>query len=414
MVKSATKKQRVKRQAKPTEIIVRVRPEYASVDDSNILRLHDPVITDYIETHTLARNLSRNDWKQYKIETKRRLLQAKKHKSKLRKLDKRKIKELLILSSVSQKDFLSKLIKLNWISDLSKVNCKCGGKISLQKYNKVLDGYIWRCTNYKCGKRMCIRKHANFLFKRHNKIPLSKLLRFVFIHWWRMHTNDEINSDLNFAEDTISSLRRDLRIAISIYTVAFPYKFGSNGVVEIDELVLKTWGKNRTKTKTWIFGITERGLSAESKTHFYCEPMRAEVNYDGYKNDKEPNINLTGRNSKEVDRILFPRLIQGSVVMSDQHPMYIMLQDRALEKGLNIEHNIINKRQDYNILKKNGKPNLKIYTQTIENRWRLFRKILRKMSRIKYKSLQYTCNEISWRVQNSDNAFDAIGALFVV
>jgi hypothetical protein len=100
--------------------------------------------------------------------------------------------------------------------------------------------------------------------------------------------------------------------------------------------------------------------------------------------------------------------------MSDQHPMYIMLQDRALEKGLNIEHNIINKRQDYNILKKNGKPNLKIYTQTIENRWRLFRKILRKMSRIKYKSLQYTCNEISWRVQNSDNAFDAIGALFVV
>ncbi len=179
---------------------------------------------------------------------------------------------------------------------------------------------------------------------------------------------------MDISEQTIADLRSTLRRTFTVYRDKNLYKFETNGIVDIDKLVLKLWSipKKKDKPNTriiphisrfykqlWIFGITERGTNSNSKIHFHCDIMYARPSYD--------NPTDTVRNSREVDRILELRLLQNAAVISDQHSMYLKLKTRMGELGINIGNNTINKREVKNIITDQNKPNSKIYTQSIEN-----------------------------------------------
>lgn len=410
--------------------------------NSLVLRFPDGQASDTMEVfrftdhNTLKHQISPTEYIEHAKEVKLQSKKRKLLKSRIKRVDKHYIQEFRNLAASGSKEFIIQLIQLDILVDFSKKPCACGGRRSLQKYTKIQDKYVWKCNNYKCAKRLSIRTDASDIICKHPKLSFEVLFEFIFVHWWYMHTNDEINSELGLSEATIALLRSHLRTAITDEFVQNlmtdrDYKFGRNGIVEIDELVLKTYKVNsvpdesmretfadgsvhvrhvtRFKKKTWIFGITERGENPDSRVQFYSEAMIASVpNYDGYLNENIPDPSISGRNAAEVDRILFPKLHQGASVMSDQHPMYLKLKTRAAAAGLNIEHNIINKSRDKYIIRKDGQPSLKIYTQSIENKWRLFRKILRKLNRIGYFNLPQVLREINWRISNVDHSYAAI------
>lgn len=334
------------------------------------------------------------------------------------------IRSLLVLRKQDPKQFLYRLAELGILTDLREYMCpKCKGNIELVVYSRVNDGYIWRCRNYRCRLRFSLRTYSNLIFHIHNKVSITGMIKFIFTDWWRMHCNEEINLNTGFTEATVCSIKKNMRALIAHNRAQEVYKFGDNGIVEIDELVLKRWFTpdqsaivrinkakdnedyynveiSRFKRHLWIFGITERGIDPITKIRVHFEIMNANPTYD--------NPRDTGRNAAEVDRILQDRLQDNCVLMSDQHSMYQKLQERMALLGLNIEHNTINKRREKYIVTRKGKPNLKIYTQSVENKWRLFRKIYRKMNRVTTEQLENSLDEIAWRVENIDESFDSI------
>lgn len=305
------------------------------------------------------------------------------------------------------------------------------GQLKLTVYRKHADVCCWRCRTYTCKARLSIRTGMSGFFQRHNRITILKLLTYVFRSWLRLHSDDEIFELYKFSSRTIVKLRESMRATIREFYDSSPvYKFGNNGEVEIDELVLKKYFKppessgilrfknlqglgvdeemyeytpSRSIKKLWVLGITERGTDANPFYRVHFELMMADPNYD-----IEDEIR-TKRGREELDRIVAPRLARNSHVMTDKGPIYVGLRNRLLrDHDLHIIHNLINKRSELLIKKNDGHPNRKIYTQTIENKWKLFRKLYRSLSRTTAKNLPSVLREITWRVENKHTPYTAI------
>jgi hypothetical protein len=126
------------------------------------------------------------------------------------------VKKVLHASVEDKRSFILKLIGFS----------KCGGNQKLEVYNKLKDGIVWRCTRYNCGKRFSIRHMAHPLFTDHRRLSLAKLVRFIFVHWYRLAYNDSIMLDLNISEVSIAKLRLTMQKTIRVYRFYHQYKFG--------------------------------------------------------------------------------------------------------------------------------------------------------------------------------------------
>jgi hypothetical protein len=100
----------------------------------------------------------------------------------------------------NNKDRLLAWLRLKHILGNFASECICQkGHIKLRKENALDDGYIWRCTNKKCYKKISIRHNSWFSLSRLSIPTIMKITYF----WVYKLQQDFVQHELDLSEHTL-------------------------------------------------------------------------------------------------------------------------------------------------------------------------------------------------------------------
>jgi ISXO2-like transposase domain len=161
-------------------------------------------------------------------------------------------------------DFLTKLQPAEIIPFLQEkeliqrsMACLCGNEMAIQKYNRCLDGFIFRCARCKRTKSI---KDGRFF--KNTSISISKIMQLIFL--WITETPVSSASTLIAVSNKTAIQWFNYCRDICSYKMAnMDQMLGGQGVtVQIDESLMFKRKSNtgRVIRQFWIFGIYDLNL----------------------------------------------------------------------------------------------------------------------------------------------------------
>lgn len=249
----------------------------------------------------------------------------------------------------SPREFLSFCFELGILQPSFRCS-SCKKEMKLIKF-KCSDGYIWRCSRYKClYKTISIRKNSHFL---KIKAPLLNIVRIIY-KWTQMTPIKNIKHELKVGKSLIKTV---INIFEPIIKKMSNRKIGGvDKIVEIDESCLTKMKYNvgRPLQRIWCIGGIERG---SNKVFFTTSNLR---------------------DQSTLDKIITKYVTKGTTIYTDSWRGYNNL------KNIGYNHEIVCHKE--NFLNPNNK---EIHTQTIEITWRWLKKYLKTYPSIKKKNINF-------------------------
>lgn len=267
-----------------------------------------------------------------------------------------RLKDLFFICQTVE-SILSWCIEKKLILDLKGNICaNCSyGRFGLRKDSSFSrDGFVWRCSNKQCGKKVSIREGS--WFEKH-KLTLEQIL--CIIYFWIYKVDQEfVKHELGICNQTIVDWYNFCREVCDCILFEDSEKIGGIGkTVEIDESKFgkRKYHKGRRVDGQWVFG----GIERESKKCFFAA--------------------VEDRTSKTLVKIIKDNIEPGTTIISDCWKAYDCLDKEGYEH-LKVNHSV-------NFVD----PETGAHTNTIESTWRALKRSLPKNGTLKSMYDSYFC-----------------------
>lgn len=252
-----------------------------------------------------------------------------------------KLKEIFLICA-DAKELIHWLIGLSVLINLEGktcVNCD-NGKFGLRKDSSYSsDGFVWRCSNKSCNKKISIRTGS--WFEKH-KLTLEKVLLITYF-WVYKASESFVRHELDIASQTVVDWYNYSREVCTCILEKSSEKIGGVGkIVEIDESKFgkRKFHKGRRVDGVWVFG----GIERETKRCFFTT--------------------VADRTRETLLEIIKNNIQPGTTIISDCWKAYDIL-DREGFEHLKVNHSL-------NFVD----PDTGAHTNTIESTWRALKKSL--------------------------------------